>query len=149
MIFSNPIPLKKQTGFTVLEVLVAMSIMTITLVAIYQAFSTSLFILSSTDNLWKAMNYSQKELLCWERSLRANVSFVQGKFDDNFSPNNTPLCSKYEDESMIGFRWEREITDTYPEGLPGIAVRKISYRFEWDEGQNVYSYNAEIYVKPD
>ena len=96
-------------GFTVLEVLVAMSILVVTLIAIYQSFSTSLFILTSTQNLWRAITGSQNELLRWERSLNAPVSLAQGEIAE-------------EEDPLFGFAWEREIEDTEP--LPGIIIRR-------------------------
>jgi prepilin-type N-terminal cleavage/methylation domain-containing protein len=123
----------KRRGFTVLEVLVAMSILIVTLIAIYQSFSTSLFILNSTQNLWKAITHSQNELLRWERRISAPVSLAQGEFEE-------------EDQRMFGFAWEREIEDTEP--LPGIVIRRIYYRLLWQEGNSEYTYDAELYVKP-
>ena len=120
-------------GFTVLEVLVAMSILVVTLIAIYQSFSTSLFILNSTQNLWRAITGSQNELLRWERSLSAPVSLAQGEIAEDENP-------------LFGFTWEREIEDTEP--LPGIIIRRVYYRLKWNEAGSEYSYDAELYVKP-
>ncbi|MBF0352404.1 MAG: prepilin-type N-terminal cleavage/methylation domain-containing protein [SAR324 cluster bacterium] len=120
-------------GFSVLEVLVAISILTTMLIAIYQSFSTSLFILASVDNLWRSMTYTHNELTQWERSLNAPVAVNQGTFDDK--------------HALAGFRWKREILDVSP--LPGVIVRKVGYTLNWDEGKNEYTYNAEIYIKPD
>ena len=78
--------MKLPRGFTVLEVLVAMSILVVTLIAIYQSFSTSLFILTSTQNLWRAITGSQNELLRWERSLNAPVSLAQGEIAEEEDP---------------------------------------------------------------
>ncbi|MGK5091435.1 prepilin-type N-terminal cleavage/methylation domain-containing protein [Deltaproteobacteria bacterium TL4] len=123
----------KKNGFSVLEVLVALSIMTVMLVAIYQSFATTVFMIASTNNLWRSMVYSQNELLRWERSVSVPVSVAQGEFE--------------EDHELSGFRWQREISDIAP--LPGITVRKVSYELNWDEGKNKYSYSAAIYVKPE
>ena len=120
-------------GFSVLEVLVAMSILTVMLVAIYQSFATSIFMISSTNNLWRSITYSQTELARWERSTKVPVSIAQGEFELQ--------------HPMAGFRWKREISDISP--LPGITIRKVNYQLRWDEGKNEYTYNAEIYVKPD
>ena len=116
-----------------LEVLVAMSILVVTLIAIYQSFSTSLFILTSTQNLWRAITGSQNELLRWERSLNAPVSLAQGEITE-------------EDDPLFGFAWEREIEDTEP--LPSIIIRRVYYRLKWNEAGSEYSYDAELYVKP-
>lgn len=72
----------RQAGFTVIEVMVSLSILTLTLIAIYQSFGVSLFVISSTENLWKAMSYSQNELYRWERSFDSKVSVAQGEFDE-------------------------------------------------------------------
>lgn len=125
--------MKRPQGFTVLEVLVAMSILVVTLISIYQSFSTSLFILNSTQNLWRAITGSQNELLRWERSLSAPVSLSDGEFEE-------------EEDPLFGFGWERRIEDTEP--LPGIIIRRVYYRLHWTEAGSEFSYDAELYVKP-
>lgn len=122
---------KRSNGFTLLEVLIAMAILSVVLVSIYQSFSSSVFVLSSTKNLWKAMNYAHNELTRQERG-NPQVSFARGTFRD--------------DEPMYGFEWERVITDEEP--FPGVIVRKVSLTLTWYEGEKDYNYNAEIYVKP-
>ena len=124
----------KKTGFTVLEVLVSLSILTLTLMALYQSFSTSIFVLSSTTNLWKAMSYAQNELLESERAKSTlPVSLSQGEFEL--------------DHPMNGFRWKRVIRDTTP--LTGIEVRQVNYQLSWSEGKHEYTYDADIYVNPN
>lgn len=112
--------------------LIALTILVIMLVGVYNAFSTSLYILSSTNNLWRAMTHSQNELVKWERAAFVPVSAAQGSYS--------------EPEEMIGFSWERTITDITP--LPNIFVRKVNYRLTWKEGASEYSYEANIYVEP-
>ncbi|MBF0277622.1 MAG: prepilin-type N-terminal cleavage/methylation domain-containing protein [SAR324 cluster bacterium] len=124
---------KTFPGFTLLEVLIALSILTVALIAIYQAFSSSVFILSSTKNLWKAMTHSHNELTRWERSVSAPVSIAQGEFE--------------EDHELAGLNWIREISDVSP--FPGILVRKVSYQVLWTEAGKDYSYDAQIYIKPN
>ena len=121
-----------KKGFTVLEVLVALSILVLTLMALYQSFSTSIYVLSSTTNLWKAMSYAQNELLKSERSNSAPpVSFSKGVFEL--------------EHAMYGFAWEKNVSDTTP--LPGIIVRQVNYQLLWNKGKNTYTYDADIYVK--
>ena len=101
---------KHRKGFTILEVLISISILVLTLMVLYQSFSTSLFVLSSTTNLWKAMSHAQNELLKSERATNAPpVSFSQGEF-------------KLE-HPMNGFAWKKQILDTSP--LPGIRLSLI------------------------
>ena len=121
------------TGFTLLEVLIALSILTMVLITIYQSFSSSVFLLSSTKNLWNAMTHTQNELTRWERSVNAPISIAQGTFE--------------EDHELAGFNWIREISDVSP--FPGVFVRKVEYEIQWQEGGQDYSYDAEIYIHPD
>ncbi|MBF0288423.1 MAG: prepilin-type N-terminal cleavage/methylation domain-containing protein [SAR324 cluster bacterium] len=122
-----------RKGFTLLEILIAIAILSITLISIYQSFSSSTLILSSTKNLWKAMTYSHNELTKWERSVSTRTSIAQGEFPEG--------------HALAGFSWLRTIADVAP--FPGIFVRKVSYRLQWQEGLNEYSYDAEIYIKPN
>lgn len=130
-----PEPASSPQGFTLLEVLVALSILTIALISIYQAFASSTFLLSSTKNLWAAMVYSHNELTRWERSVNAPLSIAQGKFEEG--------------QALAGASWVREISDVFP--FPGLflQIRKVAYEIQWQEGNNNYSYHAEIFIKPD
>ena len=122
----------QKKGFTIMEVLISLSILVLTLMALYQSFSTSIFILSSTNNLWKAISFTQNELLKSERATASPpVSINQGEFES--------------DSEMSGFRWKKFVRDTNP--FPGIEIRQINYQLLWNEGKHVYTYDAEIYVK--
>ncbi len=124
----------RKKGFTVLEVLVSLSILVLTLMALYQSFSTSIFVLSSTTNLWKAMSHAQNELLKSERAtISTPVSLSQGEFEL--------------EHPMNGFNWKKHVSDTTP--LPGIRVRQVNYQLSWNEGKNVYTYDADIYINPN
>ena len=123
----------QKKGFTIMEVLISLSILVLTLMALYQSFSTSIFILSSTNNLWKAISFAQNELLKSERATASPpVSINQGEFES--------------DSEMSGFRWKKFVRDTNP--FPGIEIRQINYQLLWNEGKHVYTYDADIYVKP-
>ena len=123
----------QKEGFTILEVLISLSILLITLMVLFQSFSTSIFILSSTKNLWKAISFAQNELLKSERAtVSPSVSINQGEFES--------------ESEMSGFRWKKFVRDTKP--FPGIEIRQINYQLLWNEGKHVYTYDAYIYVKP-
>ena len=123
----------QKEGFTILEVLISLSILLITLMVLFQSFSTSIFILSSTKNLWKAISFAQNELLKSERAtVSPSVSINQGEFES--------------ESEMSGFRWKKFVRDTKP--FPGIEIRQINYQLLWHEGKHVYTYDADIYVKP-
>ena len=123
----------QKEGFTILEVLISLSILLIGLMALFHSFSTSIFILSSTKNLWKAISFAQNELLKSERAtVSPSVSTNQGKFES--------------ESEMNGFRWKKFVRDTNP--FPGIEIRRINYQLLWSECKHVYTYDADIYVKP-
>jgi len=101
--------------------------------ALYYSFSTSIFVLSTTKNLWKAISFTQNELLKSERATNPpNEQLIQGEFGI--------------EHHMKDFRWEKIIQDTYP--LPKIKVRQVNYKLFWQEGNKQYSYDADIYIKP-
>ena len=126
--------MKTKSAFSVLEVLIALSILSITLMAVYQSFASSLFVLQSTKTLWKAMAETQKELLRWERSKTAPpVSVSQGSVE--------------EDLGFLDGRWKLDIEDNLP--LPGIKVRRVNYEITWMEGEREYRYSSDLYVKAE
>ena len=101
--------------------------------ALFKTFSNSIYILSTTKNLWKAISFSQNELLKSERAtIPPNEQLIQGEFTIN--------------HPMKGFRWEKLIQDTNP--LPKIKIRQVNYKLYWKEGKKQYSYDADIYIKP-
>ena len=124
--------MKPRSAFTVLEVLIALSILSLTLMAIYQSFSSSLFVLQSTDNLWKAMAETQKQLLYWEHSNQPpSVQISQGTFQ--------------EQDFLPSAQWKLEVQDIMP--LPGIPVRQVNYEITWSEGEREFRYSSDLYVK--
>ena len=124
--------MKPQSAFTVLEVLIALFILSLTLMAIYQSLSSSLFVLQSTDNLWKAMAETQKQLLYWEHSNQPpSVQISQGTFQ--------------EQDILPSAQWKLEVQDILP--LPGIPVRQVNYEITWSEGEREFRYSSDLYVK--
>ncbi len=121
-----------RRGFTLLEVMIALAILAVSLLAVFQSQSSSLFILGETQNLRRANSYIQERLLFWERSKDPPpVSVNQGTF-----PN---------DHELAGWRWFLTVEDIDP--LPGITVRRVNYRLEWQQGGNTRSFDADLYVR--
>ncbi|MAD99147.1 MAG: prepilin-type cleavage/methylation domain-containing protein [Proteobacteria bacterium] len=126
--------MKAKSAFSVLEVLIALSILSITLMAVYQSFASSLFVLQSTKTLWKAMAETQKNLLYWEHSKEPpSIQVQQGTYDDG--------------DSLPGANWKMEVKDMIP--LPGIRVRRVNYEITWMEGEREYRYSSDLYVKAE
>ena len=126
--------MKTKSAFSVLEVLIALSILSITLMAVYQSFASSLFVLQSTKTLWKAMAETQKNLLYWEHSKDPpSIQVQQGIYED--------------DASLPGAAWKMEVQDVNP--LPGIKIRRVNYEITWMEGEREYRYSSDLYVKAE
>ena len=108
----------------------ALAVLSVVLVTVYQAYSSSLAIHISTRGLWKAMLFVNDELLRWERARRPPLHVNQGEFEA--------------DHPMYGYRWHREVTSVSP--LPGVDVRKVTLRVMWDEGVREHSYESQVFV---
>ncbi len=118
-------------AFTLLEVLVAMTLLSITLLTMYQVFSSNMLLVRSNRSTWKAMVYVNNELMRWERRTDTNVSFAQGSFEPN--------------DPMAGYEWKREIKDQEP--IPGVRVRRVELILNWQDGIARREYRSHIYVQ--
>ena len=126
--------MKTKSAFSVLEVLIALSILSITLMAVYQSFASSLFVLQSTKTLWKAMAETQKNLLYWEHSKDPpSLQVQQGTYEN--------------EASLPGAAWKMEVQVVNP--LPGIKIRRVNYEITWMEGEREYRYSSDLYVKAE
>ena len=126
--------MKTKSAFSVLEVLIALSILSITLMAVYQSFASSIFVLQSTKTLWKAMAETQKNLLYLEHSKDPpSLQVQQGTYEY--------------DASLPGAAWKMEVQDVNP--LPGIKIRRVNYEITWMEGKREYRYSSDLYVKAE
>ncbi len=119
-------------GFTLLEVLVALTILSVLLIALHQAYSSNIYLTAFNRSLWRAIIFSHNEIQRIERLPAPPVSFNEGDFD--------------EDDPMFGFHWKREVVDEMP--LPGIRLRKVKLEISWAEGVSTRNYRTETYVVP-
>lgn len=119
-----------RAAFTLLEVLVAMTLLSVTLLTLYQTFSSNIYLVRANRSTWKAMIYVNNELMRWERQSQVSVSVAQGEFDP--------------DGPMAGYTWTREIKDEEP--LPGVNVRKVELVLNWQDGKAQREYRSHIYV---
>jgi prepilin-type N-terminal cleavage/methylation domain-containing protein len=123
-------PRAGQRAFTLLEVLVALAVIAVGLMALHQGFASALFVNSSTRGLWKAILFVNNELQHAERSSGAGESVGQGEYPP--------------EHELAGYTWRREIKDEEP--FPGVRVRKILFEVDWVVGNAPQTYRAEIYV---
>ena len=118
-------------GFTLLEVLVAFSLLAILLTVIIQSQGESIYFLEKTRKLATVQRVVTNELLKTERIYSGDlITNGEGTF-----PADHPLA---------GDRWEREVTQEEFMGI--IPVMKITYRVIWhaSSGKEDQSFEASI-----
>lgn len=120
------------SAFTLMEILVAMAVLSITLLTLYESFVSTVHINTMTQGLWKAIVFANNELSRIERGPIPDVSIQQGSYQD--------------DHPMAGYDWRREVLDEEP--FPGVKVRKVLLELRWAVGGSPQTYRAEIYVPP-
>ncbi|MCP4753191.1 MAG: type II secretion system protein [Proteobacteria bacterium] len=104
-------------GFTLLEVLIAFSLLSILLTVLIQSQGDNVFFLEKT----KKMNLVQKEVI--NELLRTERDYSGQEFStsDGIFP---------EDHVLAGDRWRKEVTlEDFLMGM--IQVTKITYRITW------------------
>ena len=119
-----------RSGFTLMEILVALTVLSLTLMSIYQSFANTVFIHQATQGLWKAMVFTGGELAKLERGPTLQVEVRQGEY-----PESHP---------MAGFRWLREVADEEP--FPGVRVRKVIFELSWGTATGRQTYRSQTYV---
>ena len=119
-----------RPGFTLMEILVALTVLSLTLMSIYQSFANTVFIQEATRGLWKAMVFTDSELAKLERGPTLQVEVRQGEYPDS--------------HPMSGFRWLRDVADEEP--FPGVRVRKVIFQFFWVTAIGRQTYRSQTHV---
>ena len=119
-----------KSGFTLMEVMVALVVLSITLLGVYQGLSSTLTINQLTQELWRAILFTNNELARAERNPAGAVSISQGDYPA--------------DHSLAVFEWKREISDEEP--FPGVQVRKVSFELFWKTAGRKQHYRSQTYV---
>jgi prepilin-type N-terminal cleavage/methylation domain-containing protein len=126
-------PSKIQTGFTLLEVLVAFSLLSILLTVIIQSQAETAYFLEKTGKQQLVQRVVMNELSVVERSCAtAPPPSDQGTFGD--------------DHLLVGDRWERIVVeeDIF---LGLIQTLRVSYRISWKNprGKGDHSFESSIF----
>ncbi|MDH4248190.1 MAG: prepilin-type N-terminal cleavage/methylation domain-containing protein [Deltaproteobacteria bacterium] len=118
-------------GFTLLEVLIALVVLSLSLVALHQAFSSTIYVNTVSQRLWRAILYANNELARFERGPTLAVSVQQGEYK--------------EDHPLVGYTWRREVRVEEP--FPGVKVNRIELELSWEVGNATQHYRSEVYVR--
>lgn len=123
---------KKQSAFTLIEVLAAFALLAILLATVIQAQGDMLHTLESTGNLSKAIRLTRTELLQLERRPQTVTLLAsQGTYDES--------------HEMPGAEWEKLVT---MENFFGYPFRKVVYKISWNEWGRERDYEDFIYLPP-
>ena len=125
-------PLPKESGFTLLEVLVAVSIVGIALVVLLRLHLLSL------DATLAAQDLSTAVLLAQGRMATFLAQSPQAGEDEG----------QFEGPELERFSWTTSVTqfDLGPEDLDGsVGVRHVTVSVHWREGNRSRSYSLETY----
>ena len=123
---------RKTSGFTLLEVLVAFSLLAMLLTVIIQSQGETAFFIEKTQKLSLVQKEVINELLKVERSLdAASIETGSGTFP--------------KEHALAGDHWEKEVVEENFMGF--IPVKKITYRVSWESFKSgeEQSFEASIY----
>ncbi|SPD72470.1 conserved hypothetical protein [uncultured Desulfobacterium sp.] len=120
-----------QTGFTLLEVMVAMAIIAITLIAVYDSQSASVSRASEAKFTVKASLLLQKKMAEIEMMNAEDISSDSGDFGDEFP----------------GFSWRIDVEESSIDIIEDLSVplKQIDLTISWGEDE-LYSYNMRQYL---
>jgi general secretion pathway protein I len=121
---------KSHTGFTLLEVMVAMAIIAITLMAVYDSQSASVSRASEAKFTIKASLLTQKKMAEIDMLDAQDITSDSGDFGDEYP----------------GFSWKIDVEDSsidVPEEV-STHLKQINLTISWGKDE-LYSYNIKQY----
>ncbi len=125
----------KRKGFTLIEVLVALAITAISLVALLRLLVTNINTMDTASCLSRASLIGNTKL----------AEIVSGGYPKNGTESGR---IKYEDNNLV-FNWQINITDEKPEKLEKInlhGLRKVSVRVMWNQGRSEKEISMSKYI---
>lgn len=120
------------SGFTLLEVLVAFSLLAILMTVIIQSQAETIFFLEKTERQQTVQRTVMNELSIIERRCATTPPAAEsGVFDS--------------EHRLAGYQWQREIATEMLMGM--IPVTKVTYRVSWEkpEASGIYSFESSIF----
>ncbi len=120
--------MKSSSGFTLLEVMIAMAILAIAIVAVFQSQSQSISMAGQARFATTASLLAQSKMAEWEMMKPADINADSGNFGDNFSD----------------YTWKVDVTGTQIENVKKIEVTVINERMTTNNSYRLVLYR---YVK--
>ena len=128
----------KRKGFTLIEVLVALAITAISLVALLRLLVININTMDSASYLSRA-------------SIIGNEKLAEVVGDGNPETGTQSGRIQYEDNNAI-FNWFVNVTDEQPEGIDKLnlhGLKKVNVRVVWKQGRNEKEISMSTYTCPD
>jgi general secretion pathway protein I len=126
---------KRRAGFTLLEVMVSVAILSIVLVSVYKLHSQSLTMNTEARFYTQAPMLAQSKLSEMEASSESVFSNDFGEFSENFP----------------GYAWKVEVEEISIEALGEISqdFKKIDVTVSYNENEFVYSLRAYRLIREE
>ena len=130
-ISSTPLSVRETPGFTLMELLVSFSILSLLLVLIIQTNSETVFFLQRTSRLDEVQKIVINELLKIERGVEKEE--IEDR-ETGVYPQEHPLAGAY---------WTR--TDEMEEIFGTFKVARIKFRITWQQGEEEQYFESSIW----